>query len=294
MCAADFIEEESSERFPQHAATDRAASSLTLAPDVTEPPRTPRSIWLLAAIGAVLLHAGCVALAFEYLQPDEATDDLGAPAIEIGLELEAPHHDPSNLPPGPDADASAASPAVMEQKTVTEQTDLPKATPTETDDPDRVVAPQETKKPDDDQPTTPAVQTAPSNASVAAEATAMPSPQTAQEAPRSVAPDLGSGESLRRVRTTWQKELAVHLDKFKRYPADRSRQSAEILIRFVLDRTGRVVSVEVAKSSGDTAFDDAALAMMRRADPVPAPPALVADEGLRFTMPVIFHVKGRG
>jgi protein TonB len=294
MCAADFIEGDSSELLPHDTAKDDVAMSLSPTPDVEEPPRTPRSIWLLAAIGAVLLHAGCVALAFEYLQPDDATDDLGAPAIEIGFELEAPHHDPSDLPPGPDADASAASPAVMEQKTVTEQTELPKATPTETEDPDRVVAPEETKKPEDDQPKTPAVQTAPSNASVAAEATAMPSPQTAQEAPHSLAPDLGSGESLRRMRATWQKELAVHLDKFKRYPTDRSHQSAEIVIRFVLDRTGRVVSVEVAKSSGDTAFDDAALAMMRRADPVPAPPALVADEGLRFTMPVIFHVKGRG
>jgi periplasmic protein TonB len=262
--------------------------------DVTEPPRAPRSIWPLAALGALLIHAGCVALALDYLQPEEASDDLGAPAIEIGLELEAPRHDPSDLPPGPDADASTASPAITEQKTEVEQTDLPKATPTETDDPDRVVAPQDTKKPEDDAPKTPAMQAAPSNASVAAEATAMPSPQTAQEAARSVAPDLGTGESLHRVRTTWQKELAVHLDKYKRYPADRPPQSVGIVIRFVLDRTGHVVSADIAKSSGDAAFDAAALAMMRRADPVPAPPPLVADEGLSFTMPVIFRVKGRG
>jgi periplasmic protein TonB len=294
MCAADFVEMDSGEPSPHGAAVDHAAMRSAPMLDVTEPPRTPRSVWLLAAIGAVVIHAGCVALAFEYLRPDDASDDLGAPAIEIGLEFEAPHRDPSDLPPGPDADASAASPEVMEQKTEVEKTDLPKATPTETDDPDRVVAPQETKKPEDDQPKTPAVQAAPSNASVAAEATAMPSPQTAQEAPRSVAPDLGTGESLRRVRTTWQKELAVHLNKYKRYPADRPPQSAEILIRFVLDRTGHVLSADVVKGSGDAAFDDAALAMMRRADPVPAPPALIADEGLSFTMPVIFHVKGRG
>jgi TonB family protein len=252
-----------------------------------------RSAWPLAALGAILIHAGCVALAVDYLQPEDASDDLGAPAIEIGLELEAPRHDPSDLPPGPDADASAASPEVAEQKTAVEQTDLPKAMPTETEDPDRVVALRETKKPEEEAPETPAVQTAPSNASVAAEATAMPSPQTAQEAPRSVAPDLGNGESLRRVRTTWQKELAVHLDKHKRYPAGRAGQSAEIVVRFVLDRMGHVMSAEVAKGSGDAAFDAAALAMMRRADPVPAPPALVADEGLSFTLPVIFRVKGR-
>jgi protein TonB len=287
MRAADFIEGYCGEP-PQPDATAPVPP-----PDAAEPPRAPRSIWPLAALGALLIHAGCVALALDYLQPDEASDDLGAPAIEIGLELEAPHRDPADLPPGPDAEASAASPAIMEQKTEVEHTDLPKATPTETEDPDRVVAPEETKKPEDDQPKTPQVQTAPSNASIAAEATAMPSPQIAQESVRSVAPDLGTGESLRRGRTTWQKELAVHLDKYKRYPAGRPPQSAEIVIGFVLDRTGHVVSADIVKGSGDTAFDDAALAMMRRADPVPAPPPLLADQGLSFTMPVIFRVKGR-
>jgi periplasmic protein TonB len=261
---------------------------------VDEPRRPSRAIWLLAAVGAVVIHAGCIALVYDYLQPDDTSDELGAPAIEIGVELEAPHHDSSNLPPGPDADASAASAAVMEPKRVVEETDLPKATPTETDDPDRVVAPQETEKPEDDAPKTPAVQAAPSAPSIAAEATAMPSPQTAREAARSTAPDPGTAESLRFVRATWEKELAVHLEKYKRYPSNRPPQSVEIVLRIVLDRSGHVVSAEIKKSSGDRAFDDAALDMMRRSDPVPAPPPLVADEGLVFTMPVLFRIKERG
>lgn len=256
-------------------------------------PRAPRAIWILGALGAILIHAGCAAVAYEYLQTEEADADLGAPAIEIALELAAPQHEPTDLPPGPNADASAASPAVAEQKKSVEETDLPKATPTETDDPDRVVTPEEVKKPEDDQPKTQSVQTAASEASVATEATAMPSPPTAAESSRSTAPELGTGESLRRVRSTWQKELAVHLDKHKRYPTDRSNQSAEIVVRFELDRAGHVVSADIAKSSGDAAFDNAALTMMRRADPVPAPPPLIADEGLTFSLPVIFRVKSR-
>jgi TonB family protein len=55
----------------------------------------------------------------------------------------------------------------------------------------------------------------------------------------------------------------------------------------VLDRAGRVVSASIAQSSGDASFDNAALAMMRRADPVPPPPALIADDGLSFSLPVI-------
>jgi len=263
------------------------------ASEVEVPQRAPFSIWLVATLGAALMHAVCVGLAFEYLQPYEMSEELGARAIEVGIELMAPRLEPNDLPPGPEAEASAASSAVMEQRAVVEQTELPKATPTETEDPDRIVAPEEAKKPEADDPKVPAVRTAPSNPSVASEATAMPSPQIAQEATRSVAPALGTGQSMQRLRATWQKELAAHLDKYKRYPADRSHQGAEIVIKFVLDRTGHVESANVVKSSGDSAFDDAALAMMRRADPVPPPPPLMADEGLSFTMPVIFRLKAR-
>ena len=63
---------------------------------------------------------------------------------------------------------------------------------------------------------------------------------------------------------------------------------------FRSDRLGHVLSTSIEKGSGDTAFDEAALAMVRRSDPVPAPPPLVADDGLSFTLPVIFRVKGKG
>jgi TonB family protein len=62
----------------------------------------------------------------------------------------------------------------------------------------------------------------------------------------------------------------------------------------VLDRLGHVVSATVVKGSGDPVFDKAALAMVHRSDPVPPPPPLVADEGLSFTLPVVFRVKGKG
>jgi protein TonB len=253
---------------------------------------SPRS-WVFAAVGAFAIHAGCVALTLEYLQSDDPEEALGAPAIEIGIELASPRQDPSDLPPGPDSEASAASPAVAPQEAVVEETDLPKAIPTETDDPDRLVAPDDSQKPKDDDPHIAIVQTAPSNESVAAEATAPPSIETVQEAPHSIAPVQGTGESAQRVRTTWQKQLLAHFDKHKRYPSDRSRQAAEIVVSFVLDRTGHILSTNIVRGSGDASFDEAALTMMRRSDPVPQPPPLVADEGLTFTLPVIFRVKGR-
>jgi len=262
----------------------------------TEATGTPsRWLWVLAALVALGLHAGGAALALSQLQTAEAEDQLGSQAIEIGLEMSAPRSEPTDLPPGPDADASVASPAIAEQKAVVEETELPKAIPTETEEPDQIVTQQDPVKPEKEkEPEVAAVQATASEESVASEATAMPSSEVAPEAPRSVAPAQGSGDSARKVRTTWQRELVAHLDKHKRYPGARAQKTAEILVSFELDRLGHVVSVNLVKGSGDTAFDDAALAMVRRADPVPAPPPLVADEGLTFSLPVIFRVKGRG
>ena len=253
-----------------------------------------RRLWIAAAVTAVALHVGGAALALANLKSDEADDELGAPAIEIGLEMSSPRQDPSDLPPGPNSDASTATPEVPEQKAEVKETDLPKDTPTESDDPDRVVTPNEVKKPVEDEAKVAAVQSAASQESIAAEATATPSSENIPEGPRSVAPAQGLGESARRARLTWQKELVAHLDRHKRYPTNRTQKTAEILVGFVLDRMGHVLSTSIVKGSGDSAFDDAALSMVRRSDPVPQPPPAVADEGLSFTLPVIFRVKGKG
>jgi protein TonB len=252
-----------------------------------------RRLWIFAGVCALVLHIGGAALAISHLQTEEADDALGANAIEVGIELASVRHEATDLPPGPDTDASMASPQLAEQKAEVKESDLPQDKPTETDEPDRIVTPNESNKPKEDDPKIAAVATAASTESVAAEATATPSSEAVPEGPRSIAPAIGSGETARRVRATWQKELVAHLDKHKRYPSERSQKAAEIYVRFTLDRMGHVLSTAIERSSGDTAFDEAALAMVRRSDPVPQPPPLIADEGLSFTLPVIFRVKGK-
>src|ERR1041385_3001856 len=224
-----------------------------------------RKLWILAGLTALALHVGGAALAIAHLRTDDPDDDLGAPAIEIGLEMAAPKSEATDLPPGPDSDASVASPALPEQQAEVKETELPKAVPTETAEPDRVVTTSEPVKPEKDEP----------------------------EAPRPVGPAPGPGKAPRRQRVTWTRQLVAHLDRHKRYPANRQQKTAEIVVSFELDRTGHVVSSGIVKGSGDAAFDEAALAMVKRSDPVPQPPPLVADEGLNFTLPVIFRVKGR-
>ncbi|MGD5656738.1 TonB family protein, partial [Xanthomonas citri pv. citri] len=71
-------------------------------------------------------------------------------------------------------------------------------------------------------------------------------------------------------------------------------KAAELSVRLTLDRLGHVVEVAIEKGSGDAAFDEAAIGMVRRSDPVPTPPALVADEGLTFVLPVLFRKNEKG
>jgi periplasmic protein TonB len=254
--------------------------------------QVPMPMWTLAAVGAVTIHLGCVALALAFMDR-EPDDEVGAPAVEIGVELLAPHADMPDLPPGPDVEASVASPQTIDQMTVAEQANLPRAVPMETEDPERLVAPLETEKPKD-QPTVPAAPTVPSVESVAVEATAPPSSEMIAESTRSITPVQGIGVSAQHARATWQKELVAHFNRHKRYPVNRSAQTAEILVSFELDETGHVLSSNIVQGSGDASFDEAALAMIRRSDPVPAPPVTVVQEGLSFTLPVIFRPRRGG
>jgi periplasmic protein TonB len=248
-------------------------------------------MWALAVLGALVFHLGCAALAFSYLHDDDPDEELGAPAIEIGVELLSKRVDLTDLPPGPDVEASVASPRIVEQREIVEPTDLPRATPTETPDPERVVTPLETVKPPKDQPNVPAVPAIASVESIAVEATATPNSENIRESPRSITPVQGTGDSPQRVLATWQKELIAHFDRHKRYPVSRTTQTMEVLVNFVLDETGRIQSSDIVKSSGDPAFDAAAIAMIQRSNPVPKPPAAVVKEGLRFNLPVTFRAK---
>ena len=166
--------------------------------------------------------------------------------------------------------------------------------PTETEDPDRIVSPDASRKPQEDETKVKVMETSPSQESVASEAAAAPTSETMKEAPVSAAPVLGTGESARRVRTTWQRQLLAHLDRHKRYPSGATHPTGQVTLSFVLDRVGHVVSASVLQGSGDAALDQAALTMIRRSDPVPQPPPLVADEGLNFSIPVVFRAKPKG
>lgn len=245
-----------------------------------------KSVWMVAAITALTCHMALAAFAILHEEPDRQDVDLGARGLEIAFEIAAPPTPVTD--PGPESEATPAAPPTVQQTTEAKPADLPMDRPVEAEDPDRLVTLNDTKAPIEPEPAVKVQKAQPSEQSIAREAKAPPAVRNAPTAPRSTTRAQGSGESRRLVRAAWQNELMAHLNRFKRYPDGRN-ENAQIKVAVEFDRTGRVLKAAVAKSSGDSAFDMAAISMVRRASPVPAPPPMVADEGLSFTLPLNFN-----
>ena len=113
-------------------------------------------------------------------------------------------------------------------------------------------------------------------------------------APAAQQPSTSSATAA--AKATWQSQLLSHLARHKRYPDEARRRGIEgtSQVRFNLDRSGKVLSVELAKSSGNNALDQATLAMIRRASPVPTPPAELLNNGqLEIVAPFIYALERR-
>ncbi|HEY0852325.1 MAG TPA: TonB family protein [Bradyrhizobium sp.] len=259
--------------------------------DLETEPKPSKRLWVCAAIAALALHLGGVALAVAHLRTDEDDGTLGATAFEIGL-FSSPHVEENDLPPGPDTDASAASPQLNEQKAELKQTDLPKDKPQEAEDPDRIVTQNESNKPIEDDPKTAAVATAASTESVAQEATSRQSlDESAPEAEKAKAPSLGIGKDKGKLTADWGRQISAYFELHKRYPKVKKNKTATVRVNLTLNRLGNVVQVGVLESSGDAAFDEAAIAMIRRSDPVPRPPVELTDDTFNYTLKVNFNEK---
>jgi protein TonB len=86
---------------------------------------------------------------------------------------------------------------------------------------------------------------------------------------------------------SWRGSLIAHLNRYKRFPG--GARPGTVQVAFSIDRGGRVLSARLVGSSGDSALDDEAVSMIRRASPVPAPPAGVGGGGaVSLAVPVRF------
>ena len=87
-------------------------------------------------------------------------------------------------------------------------------------------------------------------------------------------------------------KLRRWLAKYKQYPqaAIDKKEEGKVIVGFTLKRDGTVLTAWIERSSGTPLLDDAALAMMRRASPVPPVPDRYKGSELKLAMPVDYSI----
>jgi protein TonB len=128
--------------------------------------------------------------------------------------------------------------------------------------------------------------------------TVTPPPVMAQQTPVATpappapvaVPSKASGET----RDSYLGRLLAQLNRFKQYPraARQARIEGVVMLHFVMNADGRVESFDIAKSSGRPVLDAEALALIQRAQPLPALPADFPTRTLDAVVPVEFSLKG--
>lgn len=86
--------------------------------------------------------------------------------------------------------------------------------------------------------------------------------------------------------------LRRHLNRYKKYPEEAIKQKQEgtVLVGFDLAHDGTVTKAWIEQSSGNPLLDQAALAMMHDASPVPAVPERYWDKKGPIILPVDFKI----
>ena len=229
--------------------------------------------WALSLALVLGLHIGLGVLALHWHKPTLAVE---LPPAALMVQL-APL--PAAAPPPPPAPAALPKPQPLPPPVVAAKPKLvlekprPKARPTP-------------PKPQ----VTPPVQSQPAPLAKAAE----PAPVAAPSAPAAASFAPANNAASKAAKQSWQSHLLSHLARYKRYPEHARRRGIEgtSQVRFSLDAQGRVLSVALAKSSGNAALDSATLAMIRRASPVPKPPAELLSNGhLEVVAPFIYNLE---
>lgn len=244
---------------------DRPASTTTRPPPRRDPLAQTGETWRWAkAFAAVLgVHALPVLIAVYWLGPPISAPSP-EPAIMIDMEPPAATPEPpSELPPGPQQ-VQADTPQPRIEREVVETPLVPNPV---------VSIPARPPEPPRQQ------------ARVAAPETTAPQSSLAPRAPRTSSGQVG-----------WQSLVLGHLDRNKRYPreAQFARQQGVPYIRFVMNRDGRVLSSTLERSSGFRSLDAEAVALPRRAQPLPKPPDDVAGERIELVVPIEFFIRWQG
>lgn len=237
-------------------------------------------LWSVSLIIVLALHAGLFIWAL-YWRP--AATPLHVPPAAMLIELEPLAAAPKPAPPPPpevQPEEPEPQPKLVEvaKPKLAIAPPKPKPKPKPKPRPPKPVAPKPQAKPADSPP-----QESP------------PAPIAAADT-KPAAPQQAAVSAPSKAKASWESKLLNHLSRYKRYPEDARRRGFEgqARLRFVLDSKGKVLSYALVGRSGSASLDRATLEMIRRAQPLPAPPAEMLQNGqLEIVAPFVYSLDRR-
>lgn len=235
-------------------------------------------LWALAAMLAVGAH-GAAAVALLWRSPPLPEAPMAAPLVmdvaffAAAAPATSAAPPPVESPPEPPRQEPPPEPEI-EPEVVLEEVPEPEPEPEPEPQPEAEPEPEPE----------PAEQVA------AAASPAVDAPETEQmaAAPNPGTPSPQAVEAEQR----WHSTVVAHLEQRKRYPrqARVMRREGVPLVRFTLDRQGKVLEAALEQPSGETLLDREALALLRRAEPLPKPPPEVGGEQISLVVPIAFSI----
>lgn len=251
--------------------------------------------WLAALVLVASLHVGGVALALmQWPEEDLSYDSAGVVTVELAPLATSVAEDNPDIAPGPNMQEAPNTPEASKKvdEKPEEVVEMEKAPPAPEPE---VALPVKQPKPEkkEEKPEEQAQQEVKTQASVGDPITAAPAKTEAPVAATTAAPVAGTGRTAELAQATWQKSLLTHLNTNKRYPVQaRARgDQGTAKVQFRIDRRGNVIASELLASSGSPSLDEEALAVLKRASPLPAPPAEFGGETIALTLPIQFRIK---
>ena len=246
--------------------------------------------WLISGAIIVLAHGGIAAVTVNWRDEIEPAEPAAAVVIEFAPMPVAPAMPQTNIAPGPEQVMSDASPnkpvESLEEKQKVEKV---------------------ASKPVEEPP--PEVKPAP-NPEVAVEPPREVQQESPRQAPHLPAPTTSAPQAIPErtaalpaaptqgritpqnssALATWRSQIVAVIERNKHYPETSARRGEQGVTQvfFSLDRQGRVIDSRVVRSSGASALDEEALALLRRAQPFPPVPPEILGDRVNLILPLRF------
>ena len=91
----------------------------------------------------------------------------------------------------------------------------------------------------------------------------------------------------------WKSQLVARLERYKEYPSQAQSRGEQGVaqLSFSVDRGGGVHHARIVRSSGSSLLDEATLALVERAVPLPPPPSEIAGAQIAVTVPIRYNIR---